>query len=376
MNRKILIFTHSAAGHHPEYLHHLYMGIIEYEGLEAVIAVPEYIQSRRSLFDWPECKRITFDFIPDEKVSWGDGKWYKRNYRFAKMVRYYAQKHRPDEVFLLDPMMCMPYLAFMIPRGICVSGIIYGIYLYRWRELSWLRRLAELAWHWLLAKRQCFKTVFILNDTDSAEHFNQTYHSSHFRPLPDPVLPLPPPEIDFRDKYHISPERSILFHFGSFGKKKGTLEILQSALGLPEEEQQRYCFVFVGCVQSAIREDFYRLKAELEQTNVQCLVFDEFCSYQFIGDWCRTCDSILVPYLMAYNSSGCIGYAAQCNKPVIGPSYGLLGKLIRKYSLGLQLDEITPQSLLEAYRSIPSFICDGSAYLRDNSVAAFQNTIL
>ena len=376
MSRKILIFTHSASGHHPEYLHHLYMGILERENVEAVIAVPAYFQERQSLFKWPACSRISFDLIPTEKVSWGDGKWYKRNYRFAKLIRYYAQKHHPDEVFLIDPMMCMPYLAFMIPGGINISGILYGIYMYRWKELSCPRKMAELVWHWLLAKRRCFKNIFVLNDMDSAEHFNGVYHSSHFRALPDPVLPLVPSSEGYLEKYHIPQSRRIMFHFGSFGKKKGTLEILKSALLIPHDEQSQYCFVFAGCVQESIKNEFYRLKAEAERTQVQCLVFDEFCSYEFIGNWCRACDAILVPYLMAYNSSGCIGYAAQCNKPVIGPSYGLLGKLIHTYQLGIQLDEITPQALVKAYRSVSTFHCDGTAYLQDNSVEAFAKAIL
>lgn len=352
------------------------MGILERENLSAIIVVPESFQKRNVLFEWPLCERVTFDFIPDEQVSWGDGKWYKRNLRFAKLVRYYTQKHHPSEVFMIDPMMCMPYLAFMIPIGVRISGILYGIYMYRWDELTWPRRLAEKLWHWLLAKRSCFKHIYVLNDSDSAEYFNKYYHSSNFTFLPDPIMALPSQKEDMRTKYAIPHEREIIFHFGSFGKKKGTLEILKSALALHIEEKKRYCFVFAGCVQDVIKEEFYRLKEEVDKADIQCLVFDEFCSYQFIADWCRASDAILVPYLMAYNSSGCIGYAAQCDKPVIGPSYGLLGRLIRKYNLGIMLDRITPQTLMNAYRNIRSFQCDGNVYMRDNSVLEFQKAIL
>lgn len=376
MNKKLLIFTHSASGHHPEYLHHLYTGIEERIELEAVFVVPEYFQKRKSLFEWPICERISFDYMPDELVSWGDGKWYKRNYRFAKLVRNYTQKHHPDEVFMLDPMMYMPYLAFMMPNGIKYSGILYGIYTYRWEELSYPRRFAELLWHWLLARKECFKNIFVLNDADSVQYFNIVYHTKHFQFLPDPIQSIPNQKEDFRKKFKIRNERKILLHFGSFGKKKGTLEILRSALSLSNDEQENYCFVFAGCVQDAIKEEFYRLKNEVDDTKVQCFVFDEFCSYQFIADWCRVSDAILVPYLMAYNSSGCIGYAAQCNKPVIGPSYGLLGKLIRKYELGIVMDKITPFTLSNAYKNISLYHCDGRAYIQDNSVQEFQKVIL
>lgn len=377
MTKKLLIFTHSASGHHPEYLHHLYMGILERENLSAIIVVPESFQKRNVLFEWPPCERVTFDFIPDEKVSWGDGKWYKRNLRFAKLVRYYTQKHHPSEVFMIDPMMCMPYLAFMVPSGIKVSGILYEIYQYRWQALSLPRKLAALAWHWLLAKRSCFKTLFLLNDAEVAEHDNRIYHTYHFRYLPDPFMPLPQTTVDFRKKYDIPKEKKLLFHFGSFGHKKGTLQILKSALALSPVEQSKYCFVFAGCVQPIIHDEFYKLIDQLKTgTAVQVIVFDEFCSYEFLAGWCAVCSAILVPYLEAYNSSGCIGYAAQFNKPVIGPTYGLLGKLIKDYALGIQMSRIDTPLLLKAYQQIDNYPVDGSAYLSSNMVKDFCQKIL
>lgn len=375
--RRILIFTHSAGGHHPEYLHHLFMGIADCSDLEAVFVVPHYFQEKRQLFDWSKCDRISFDYIPDEAVSWGDGKWYKRNYRFARVLQLYAKKHRPEEIFMIDPMMCMPYLAFMVPSGIKVSGILYEIYQYRWQTLSLPRKLAALVWHWLLAKRSCFKTLFLLNDAETADHDNRIFHTDHFRYLPDPFMPLPQTTEDFRDKYGIPKERKLLFHFGSFGRKKGTLKILKSALSLSQVEQSKYCFVFAGCVQPIIYEEFYKLIDQLKtSTVVQVIVFDEFCSYEFLAGWCAACSAILVPYLEAYNSSGCIGYAAQFNKPVIGPTYGLLGKLIKNYALGIQISRIDTPLLLRAYQKIDKYHVDGSAYLSSNTVRAFCQKIL
>lgn len=374
--KRLLFFSQSANGHYPEYLHHLYIGISKRSNCQAVIVVPASFEGKKKLLDWPECPRIEFDLIPDEQVSWGDGKWYKRNYRFARLVRQYALKHAPDEIIMMDLMICMPYLAFLIPGPIKLSGILYGIYLYRWNELSLLRRGAELFWHWLMAKRSCFNRIFVLNDADSAKHFNHVYHTERFQYLPDPFLPLPVTGEDFREKYGIGDDRKIYFHFGSFGKKKGTLEILNSILLIPEEEQDQYCFVFAGCIQDVIRKDFERLLTEIRKSKVLCLVFNEFCSYEFLGCWCHACDAILLPYLMAYNSSGCIGYAAQFNKPVIGPAYGLLGKLIRQYALGVSLQLISPEKLVQAYHDVVDFSCQGKEYLMHNSVEQFYQVII
>lgn len=374
--KKILIFSHSANGHYPEYIHHLYCGIMNCHDLEAVICVPEFFKKQRQLMSWEDCDRITFDYAPDEKLSWGDGKWYKRNLRFSLVLRSFAKKHKPDHIIMIDPMICMPFLPFLVPGKVSVSGILYGIFLYRLHELSKLRKAAELVWHYILGKHKKFSRIFTLNDGAAARFFNKKYKTERFLKLPDPFLPLPDTEENFCQKYGILPEQKVFFHFGSFGKKKGTLEILKSILLLSEEEQKKYVFVFAGVVQAGIRDEFYELYSKIQITGCKILVFNEFCSYEFLGGWCRACDVILVPYLMAFNSSGCIGYAAQFNKPVIGPAYGLLGKLIKKNSLGICLEKISPETLTAAYEKMEDIFCNGDLYLSKNTVELFCNRML
>lgn len=374
--KKLLVFSHSAGGHHPEYLHHLYHGVVKEGKIEAIFVVPRCFQEKKGLFPWEACDRISFDYVPDEALSWGDGKWYKRNYRFAMVMQKYVKIHHPDEVFMLDPMICMPYLAFMVHRGTKVSGILYEIYQYRWHSLSYFRKIAALLWHWLLGRRKCFKNIFLLNDAETAQRDNQIYHTEHFRYLPDPYIPLPKPKEDFRQKYAISPTRKTFLHFGSMGRKKGTLEILESISCLSRDEQEKYCFVFAGCIQPVIHDEFYQRINDLKfSSSIQIFVFDQFCSYEFLAGWCAACDAILVPYLEAYNSSGCIGYAAQFNKPVIGPEYGLLGKLIKEYQFGVQVPEVDTPHLLDAYKEVHRYAINGVKYLQENSVENFCSAI-
>ena len=374
--KKILIFSHSANGHYPEYIHHLYNGVIVRPELQAVVCVPEFFKKQKQLMSWENCKRITFDYAPDEKLSWGDGKWYKRNLRFSLVLRAFVKKHKPDHIIMVDPMICMPFFPYLILGKVTVSGILYGIFLYRWQELSFPRKMAELVWHFIFGKHKKFLQVFTLNDGAAARFFNHKYRTKRFSKLPDPFLPLPDTGLDFREKYEITPEQKVFFHFGSFGKKKGTLEILKSILKLSSEEQQKYVFVFAGVIQDVIREEFYKLYSEIQRTKCKVLVFNEFCSYEFLGGWCKACDVILVPYLMAFNSSGCIGYAAQFSKPVIGPNYGLLGKLIRKNSLGICLDKVTPETLSVTYGKMKNVCSDGQKYLDENTPERFCKALL
>lgn len=373
---KILIFSHSANGHYPEYLHHLYCGIMARPSLQAIICVPEFFKKQSRFMTWENCNRISFDYASDEKFSWGDGKWYKRNLRFSLILRSFVKKHNPDHIIMVDPMICMPFFPYLIPGKASVSGILYGIFLYRWHELPFPRRMAELVWHSIFGRSKRFSDVFTLNDSAAARFFNKRYRTKRFRKLPDPFLPLPDVELDFRKKYGISTEQEVFFHFGSFGKKKGTIEILKSILMLTLEEQRKYVFVFAGVVQEGIQEEFYKLYSKVQQTECKVLIFNEFCSYEFLGGWCKACDVILVPYLMAFNSSGCIGYAAQFNKPVIGPAYGLLGKLIRKNFLGICLNKISPETLSENYRKMKNVHIQGELYLKENTPEFFCDVLL
>ena len=377
MNLKLMVFSNSANGHFPEYIHHIYIGISKRSHLSAVFVVPENFKTKLPLFNWPECERISFDYVSDSLLSWGDGTWYKRNYRFTRLLRSYAKKHNPSDILVLDLMLYMPYISFMLPKRIKISGILYEIYQYRWPVLTFPRKLATLVWHWIFAKCKCFKNVFLLNEYTMAEYNNNKYDTQHFRYLPDPFYPLPVPPEDFRDKYKIDKNKKIFFHFGSFGRKKGTIEILKSIYKLSKEEQNIFCFVFAGCIQSVIREEFYQWMEQIRQNTItKILIFDEYCSYDFFAGWCSACDAILVPYLEAYNSSGCIGYAAQFSKPVIGPSYGLLGKLISDYGLGIQIPSINTENLHQAYHKVINTHINGLPYLNQNTVDEFQKFIL
>lgn len=370
--KKILFFAHSAGGHYPEYIHHLYTGVVARQNLNAVFVVPQCFKDKMALFDWSESSRIQWDFVPDERLPWEV--WYKRNFQFCRVLCEKIRNYQPDEAFVLSLEMLMPYLAFMAPRHTKISGILYEIYPYRWSSFSFVRKMVSVIWHWFYAKLPQFYHVFTLNDNSAAVFFDRRYRSDHFRFLPDPFNPVQIKQLEnFREKYALE-NKKIVLHFGSMGKKKGTLEILKTILAMPQEEASRYAFVFAGVVQPSIREEFYPLY-EKAKSVTDVLVFDGFCSYDFIGNWCMACDAILLPYLETYNSSGCIGYAAQFEKPVIAPRGGLLGKLVRKNRLGILMDRVIPDEIRRGLSEVGLKKFSGT-YLSTNSVDAFCHHIL
>ena len=71
-----------------------------------------------------------------------------------------------------------------------------------------------------------------------------------------------------------------------------------------------------------------------------------------------------------------IGYSAQFHKSVIGPSQGILGKLIRRNHLGLTFDDMSADALAKVLTSGGCFKCRPNEYAEKENVKAFTNTII
>jgi hypothetical protein len=108
------------------------------------------------------------------------------------------------------------------------------------------------------------------------------------------------------------------------------------------------------------------------------LNFDKYCSLEFIDYLCSRSHFLLLPYTRTGLSSGLLGYASQYRIPVIATGKGLLGRLVRKFNLGILIKDSTPQDLLIAYEKVPGFlkICHFDDYLKENSVERFSSTLL
>ena len=60
---------------------------------------------------------------------------------------------------------------------------------------------------------------------------------------------------------------------------------------------------------------------------------------------------------------------------MIGPEYGLLGKLIKEYQFGVQVPEVDTPHLLDAYKEVHRYTINGVEYLQENSVENFCSAI-
>ena len=372
---RILIFDNTLTGHHLEYLNLIYRGCISRKENTYIFAVPKNEwENKKILCDWPMSDNVEWVMLNDRSCTESKaGSLLSSCYKQSKMVKDIAIKENVDSIFLISLAGFVPFLPLLLPEKIKLSGIIYKIFLRR--KISKVRLMIEKLRYALLAKSSVVEKVLILNDPKSSIFFNKNYNCNKFIPLADPVPQKTTNIISLRDKYNIDQNTLVFLHFGSMDLRKGTLDILKSIDLLSPLEVRDKVFIFAGKISNTISEKFNTLVDQLNKRNIRIIVEDRFCEYEHLNNLCYTCDCILIPYHFTDLSSGALGYAALYNKPVIGPTSGLIGELIRDNELGMCLENITPENLCSAIGNFKRFETK-SDYAVRNSSEAFTKTIL
>lgn len=373
-NQRILIFETSVAGHRLEYIHHLYNKALDYPNKKIVFALPKEFLNVKDKLDWTESSNIEF-YLFEEEFSFKS--YLKGSFHVSRFLKSIIKEFYIDTVFLISMMHLMPLLAFILPRKVKLSGIVYNIYLYAWKATPRFKRRKEAFKYLLLAKMSRFKNIFILNDSISARHLNIKFKTDKFLPLPDPFVPIPPSNLhNLREELNILPSKTVLLHFGGLTHRKGTLDILKAIELLNENELKDLCFIFAGKVYEEIKHEFHAL-VDKQSKRVQIVCFDKFCDFSFLGSLCISCDYILTPYKDTAQSSGILGYAAQFNKPLIAPRENLIGKLVEKHNLGITLEKVDSSSLASTFKSLDRTAewIKTNSYLKINNIDNFSNKI-
>jgi glycosyltransferase involved in cell wall biosynthesis len=335
--KRILIFDDQLSGHHLEYLHHLYEGASKSKNIEFIFALPMEFQELKDKLVWDESDNIIFHLIQNNDIYLNGGA-LSNAYKKSKLVKKIALQYSVNEVFFISLMPFFPAITFLIPKNIKISGIIYLIYLYRWKSSSLTLKILDSLKYILFSKRANIKSVFILNDKSAPVFLNKKFNTSKFTYLPDPFIPINKSDIqNIRCKYEIPQNNIVYLHFGGLSLRKGTLKILNAIEILEEDDLRGKTFIFAGKIYPDIKGEFYN-KYNKIRNKVQILCFDKFCDYSFLGSLCLSSDFILLPYSNTAQSSGIIGYSAQFNVPVVVSNSGLLAKLVKRYKLGYSTD--------------------------------------
>lgn len=371
-----MIFDKELYGHHLEYIHYLYTSVINRNNNDDdyIFVIPNkgFKKVSAQLY-WGKSSKVSFRFLSDDEVGEIKGNQLMRCFKESKLIRKIQIEINADEILLINIAGVIPILPLLVPNNIKISGIIYQIYLYN-QNTSILKKILDKIRYYILAHNKSINHAFILNDSYGAKKLNQIYFSKNFTYLPDPVPQKDKYKItNLREILGISDKQNIFLHFGAMSKRKGTIEILKAISILPLDFKAT--FIFAGIIDKEIVDEFNSVLEILHAQNRNIIVKNEFCTYDYIHSLCHTCDCILIPYHATNLSSGVLGYCAIHNKMAIGPSSGLIGRLISEYQLGIMLDSITPQNIAKAIigfsrKKIPT------KYVYKNTAAAFTDMFL
>lgn len=372
--KKILIFDVEVSGHHLEYLHHIYSLATQSKDTY-IFCLPKEFNNVKSQFEWKKCDNIIFDLFDNYTSS--HSSILNASYEKCKILKERVKTHSPTNVFLISLMHYLPFLTFILPHHVKVSGIIYQIYLYRWKTSNIIQRLSDVMKYILLSLANCVDKIYILNDKPASHLLNRIYHTKKFAYLPDPFIPIDNVDEEVtREILNIDQSKFVFLHMGDMRKRKGTIDILDSIPLINEKLYDKLCFIFAGKISNEIKEIFYQ-KVALLNPKVQIIVYDEFCEYSFLAALCHISDYMLIPYKFVNQSSGLIGYSAQFKLPVISPKEGLLGKLVKRYKLGYTIANINKFSIAEFINNVHAYkkFAISNKYLRENNVNNFLSSI-
>lgn len=372
---KMLIYSYSITGHHYEYLNHIYKKAINTIDTEFVFILPLGLKDIIKKLDWPNSENVIIVLEDFSKLN--NKKPIGRSIKLAIKIKKAIKKYNIDHVFLISLMAFLPLLPFIISNKTKITGILYKIYLYNWKQADYTQRIVDIFKYIILTKLAVFEKIFILNDTASANYLNRKYRTSKFEFLPDPFVPIPIANCyDIRTKFGIAVNKKVFLHFGGLTERKGTLEILKAIQLMSIEELQDLCFIFAGKIYIDIKTDFYQIY-DTVKNRTQILIFDEFCDFAFLGSLCISSNFLLMPYKETAQSSGILGYAAQFNKPVIAPNQKLLGKLVKRNKLGYLIENSNAKSIANFLKNSEKnrYKINSERYVLENSVENFTNTI-
>jgi glycosyltransferase involved in cell wall biosynthesis len=376
--KRTLIFDHEISGHHLEYLNHLYIRAGEKSEETFIFVINPDFEYVRHYFIWPEFKNVKVVFIDRVQILKIESGSFRTSFELCSILKMYVKREHASHIFLISLMVFLPFLPVFLTDKVRVSGIIYSIMTRSYRTDSIIKRFQDALKYRIFTGFRVFDRIFLLNDAPSSRLLNRKYRTGIFRSLPEPIIPLRiAAHEDLRKTHNIVENKKIFLHFGGLSARKGTLELLKAIKLLKSNSLENACFIFAGKVNDDIRNDFYSILASFS-TEVKVVIYDKFCSYELLGALCSVSDYIVMPYNINSRSSGLLGYSAQFNVPVIGPSEGLIGVLIRRYDLGFRYhfdDSVFLAGILDKHILMPPYGIDGNAYLINNSISRFQEAV-
>ncbi len=223
----------------------------------------------------------------------------------------------------------------------------------RWRE--WLRDARKALLYQLMLLNHAVRVVLTLDPYFPAYAEHRYIKGSKVRAVPDPAHPsVNGTPDDDRIADALPHGRTVFLLFGYLTERKGVLALMEALRLLPVGDAAKVAVVLAGKVEPGIRpmlSDLYQ-RVTAEQPDVWVHIEDRRISSGELDALVRRSDVVLAPYQRFVGSSGVLLWAARLGKPVLTQEFGLLGRLVKDYQLGLAADCDDPRALARAMGDI------------------------
>lgn len=364
---RYLIFETQSQGHYAEYLTYImrYAQILKPNDEFFFVVAKALETSIESGYKSNE--KFHFIFLDElvtkeEKITNGIWNYFKQSIKGCRRVTKYIHEFNIDQTILISGNRYLFGYTFFTPKNSHISVIEYIIPRRQTGPVTLSKRILYKLKMSIYAYTRQLHSIFLLNDEESVEYYNETYRTTKFLYLPDPIesnSSIINPDIKKNNKI-------TLLHAGKFRKEKGTFDIIEALSRLDKKEKSKVKFILCG--NSEVEEDNERARKAVKNLSKDMDVefHNKYVSEDFLHKLYVESDFILIPYYNFNQSSGNLGHAASYKKPVIGPGKGLLGALIKKYDLGYTIDDLGVEGLLQVLRKIIS---------RDRKIFHFDNYV-
>ena len=99
---RILIFTPRSAGHHLEYLHHLYDGAKNKLENNYFFLVPNSFKEVKNELEWETAPNIEFIYLTEkESIKCNTGNYFSSSYRKCTTLKKYILNYQITHVILI-----------------------------------------------------------------------------------------------------------------------------------------------------------------------------------------------------------------------------------------------------------------------------------
>jgi glycosyltransferase involved in cell wall biosynthesis len=397
-----MLFDLSIYGHHATYIRYLinYWQEKQLPGILNIVVIPKFLEAHSDVVELGQRNpNSNINFIAIDSTEAARLKSTKSSLK--RNLRYFQEWEvlcKYARLLSVNHCLTMYFDTYQLPlllgsKPPCqVSGIYFKpTFHYQYltqTPLTGKQKVQGLREKLLLGnilQKPQLSTLFSL-DNYVIEYVKKFSDADKIVPLPDPIetTEVTAAEVNgLREKLEIGTNKQVFLVFGALTSRKGISQLLTAIGLLAEDLRDRFCLLLVGEASLENKTEFLSQIADLQQQYpIQIISNFEFVTESEVPVYFQLADVVLALYQRHIGMSGILLLAAAAGKPVLSSDYGLMGRVVREYQLGMAVDAGKPEAiaegmtqfLLHSGESLVNY-SEMSAFVAANSARRFAKVI-